>query len=66
MPDPKQCPFCKEECTQRPGKLPQCGETYLPATITECEKCEYRRWDPTGEPYKVELQRDLRTKKLLS
>lgn len=46
-----ECQFCKHELVVVTGSIDQCSNTCIPANVTECLTCEYKRWDPVLHPF---------------
>ncbi len=47
MPERRKCPICAAgEMVRREGKLDQCGDTYLPTTVSTCTICGYAKFEP--------------------
>jgi hypothetical protein len=62
MSEPRSCPMCDGgEMVRSQGKLEQCGDTYLPTTVSSCSLCGYAKFEPAvgvhwrseGEPVPV-------------
>ena len=47
MSDSVSCPICIDgELVSREGQLDQCGQTYLPTSVTTCTTCGWARYEP--------------------
>lgn len=44
--DPTDCRTCGETVFPKAGEIEQSGESYLPAVILDCPKCETVRVEP--------------------
>jgi hypothetical protein len=47
MANTRECPICAAgEMVRREGRLDQCGDTYLPTTVSTCTLCGYAKFEP--------------------